>query len=410
MPSQTPATAGTYRFFATDEGKLYTAAPTTATATSLVESTTIKYWYAEDEGKLYSFDYLAPTVASSTGLVLDTTKDANEADATAFDLDGLLRNNFEITKNTVPGTYVVKLTVDNISEEITIVVNDPTPKVFIQSGLNSAGTAVTPSRVNPFSTEGAKFEQLFVDVGGSLGRSDFYVPLVKDEYEIEKYSDLTKFTAQIKVADLAVVTAGYPYAIKKVYPDGRVVEFADVVKVTSIDENQIATFDSGNTQFINNWIIDESTPVLGAYKFTFTINGITRNYTVNVVEIPGVKVNKLTVGSTQAILFNAKYRLPNTAVSAQDVVIEVTNNKIAASLIVEVTVTGTDNTTAKVLPNLALVGTTGKIALGKITLGTTDTHTVTFVVKFFKNTGTATSPVKGDQVGENLSINITQNA
>jgi hypothetical protein len=60
--------------------------------------------------------------------------------------------------------------------------------------------------------------------------------------------------------------------------------------------------------------------------------------------------------------------------------------------------------------NLALVGTTGKIALGKITLGTTDTHTVTFLVKFFKNTGTATSPVKGDQVGENLSINITQNA
>jgi hypothetical protein len=333
------------------------------------------------------------------------------------DIRYYVKNKLEITNTTVPGTYTFKITVDNISSEISFVINNPTHKVFVLTGFDGTN-ATTPSRVNAFSTTGAKFEQLLVDVDSSLSRADFYVPLVKGAYEVELYSDLEKVLATIAVVDLPINTAGYAYDIKKVYPDGRIAQYTDVVKVVSLDENQVATFDSTNAQFINNWKIDEADLVKGVYKFTFTINGVTREYTINVVDKPSIKINKVTWGTLEAVLFNGAYRFvrpSNGNISAAKITLEVTLDKVLSSHVLVVT----DGPTADVgtmtesaLASNVLVGTTGKLEIATLAAASAaDGATQDFKIQIFANKGTAAAPVfdSAKQIGEDLIIKVTIN-
>ena len=63
--------------------------------------------------------------------------------------------------------------------------------------------------------------------------------------------------------------------------------------------------------FNANFLINETTYVKGTYTFEFTIGTINKKFTVNVVDLPSLKISSLLVGTAQTSLFNGVYQLKN---------------------------------------------------------------------------------------------------
>jgi hypothetical protein len=114
--------------------------------------------------------------------------------------------------------------------------------------------------------------------------------------------------AQMAIADLPKGT--YNYRISKSYPSGRSEVFSDTVTVVDIDPNQLAVFDENNDKFNDNFIIAELGLELGTYTFEFTVGSVTNKVVVQVVEMPGFKVEKLTVGSSVATFYENYFLVP----------------------------------------------------------------------------------------------------
>ena len=263
----------------------------------------------------------------------------------AVDSSGLWRKQLAITNTTVAGVYTFKFSVDNIVKEVKIQINNPTPKVFVMSGIdmldnsdvdtlkNNSATSLAPSTIlSPlhtqyalggnefkFATSGTGYNRLQTyDVDGILPGTANYVPSLFDNFVAPNASDVytvylpnraltnrDMLYARIAVADLA--KGEYDYEITKKYPDGRVETFSDKVKVTAVDNNQIATFDSTNSKFITNWIINETSFTDGTYEYSFKVNNIEKKLTINVLDAPTLDVTKVLTGTVARPLFNGSY-------------------------------------------------------------------------------------------------------
>jgi hypothetical protein len=272
------------------------------------------------------------------------------------DLVGLNRKPLEITTTTVAGTYTLKFMVDNIVREIKIQINNPQPKVFVFSGFenidnndldllkNNEVRAANPSLVftnsvitqgnvgtNSFyyQTSGTRFNalQVFDNDGilplqvsnSNLVQNTNYFPSDLDRfvlplagvYTVEmptvapKAANRDILFAQIAVTELP--KGEYDYSITKKYPDGRVENYSDKVKVTAVDTNQLATFDQDNKKFINNWVVNETSYVLGKYEYTFIVNNINLSFTVDVVKKPQLTIDAVKIGTRSLPLFDGKY-------------------------------------------------------------------------------------------------------
>ena len=270
-------------------------------------------------------------LSTDTTLVLDTNTIDPYVDAYATDQLGFRRAALPITNQTVAGTYNLVFTVDGLTRNVSIVINNPTPKIFVLSGAHASGTVSTPvteASGNNYSyrTSGTGSERLkFVDaqtdmltIGNQVySAGDKFAAAVDGVFTINIPASITDHLlyANVAVADVAVGV--YTYKIVKTYPNGRVVTIEDTAAVTGIDDNGLALFDTGsalanNTKFVANWIINEPNAefVKGKFIYEFTFGTVNRKFEVNIVDFPKATISSVTVGSTTTTLYLERYILP----------------------------------------------------------------------------------------------------
>jgi hypothetical protein len=415
------------------------------------------------------------------------TLDAKDYRNLPYDLDtdlvGLNRKPLEITTTTVAGTYTLKFMVDNVVREIKIQINNPQPKVFVFSGFenidnndldllkNNEVRAAHPSLVftnsvitqgnvgtNSFyyQTSGTRFNalQVFDNDGilplqvsnSNLVQNTNYFPSDLDRfvlplagvYTVEmptvapKAANRDILFAQIAVTELP--KGEYDYSITKKYPDGRVENYSDKVKVTAVDTNQLATFDQDNKKFINNWVVNETSYVLGKYEYTFIVNNINLSFTVDVVKKPQLTIDAVKIGTRSLPLFDGKY-LSSPAGILGSVSLDFTQVGLTDANFYSVTATDLegDGTTADSiksdLPATAVLESFKDLTalkLGKIEFETSRTTVdigdyIKYDIRFYRvgtkplataaNSALALSGVIQDdvgylQVGETLQVNV----
>jgi hypothetical protein len=237
----------------------------------------------------------APLETTSTTIDGTSFSDPDDVFTDGF---GFNRQKLAIKNTTVAGTYTLQFVVDNLVREVKIIINNPQPKVFVLSGLelvdnddadvlkNNSVPAMSRSTVltnlvqyaagsNTFKyrTSGTGFNQIQTfDADGILPGTANYVPSALDTFvapvagvytvRLPVRQDVGRnfLKAQIGVVDIQ--KGEYDYSITKKYPDGRVEVYTDKVKVTTVDDNQLAVFDSGNAKFLNNWKVFETNVVV----------------------------------------------------------------------------------------------------------------------------------------------------
>jgi hypothetical protein len=132
--------------------------------------------------------------------------------------------------------------------------------------------------------------------------------------------------AEIAITDLPI--GNYNYSVTRKFPDGRVEEFNDTIRIANVDANGKALLDpaagtaaltaaqtAAKNLFINRWRIFETSIELGTYEYTFSIGGVTKKYTINVTEPVSFGVESLTINRKQLTSFNNKFRLVDTVLA-----------------------------------------------------------------------------------------------
>jgi hypothetical protein len=242
---------------------------------------------------------------------------------------GLLRPVLNINKATVAGNYKMTLDVNGVKSELTLIVKNPQPKIFVLSGLDTDGTRVpVVGKGDDFSTspdlsvETPTYNLLkvknTVDTDDNVDADDVFVEDTNGEFNFfiptgALTANTNVLRAQIAIADVAL--GEYNYSIVKKYPDGRVLTFADKATVTSVDVHNLAVFGTTagvastpqNTIFNTNWKIEEALYEEGQYEYEFTFAGVTKKWIVNALPQPGLDINEATVGNTELSLFEGDY-------------------------------------------------------------------------------------------------------
>jgi hypothetical protein len=283
---------------------------------------------------------------------------------------GFRRSALAITNTTVAGTYNLVFTVDGLTRNVTLVINNATPKVFVLSGktsatpglislpaANDAGTANDYS----FSISGTTAQRIkFVDDGIGTGQinigtdfsdnnyndSDKFVSNVSNVYTIDMPSATADHILYGFVALADIPVGVYNYKVVKSYPDGRIETVEDSAQVTSLDANQIAVFGTAteagvdNTKFKNNFIINEPNGVFekGTYVYEFTFGTATAKYTINVVDRPTLSITSLAVGSSTTTKYGTGFtqQPPTTPYASAKVIINFTQSAVPANAFVSV--------------------------------------------------------------------------
>ena len=132
--------------------------------------------------------------------------------------------------------------------------------------------------------------------------------------------------AEIAIADLPI--GNYSYSVVKKYPDGRVEEFNDTIRIANVDANGKGLLDpadgtaaltaaqtAAKNLFINRWRIYETSFELGTYEYIFSIGGTSKTYTINVNEQVSFAIESLTINRKELVLFNNKFRVLDTVAS-----------------------------------------------------------------------------------------------
>jgi hypothetical protein len=247
---------------------------------------------------------------------------AEYADLNYDDNFGFERDPLVINSETVAGTYTLTFTVDGLEKVVNIVIKNPQPKLFVLSGNFDNGNDRLFNRPvsdhldgTTFATSGPLFNKIkffdndadFTDVeevkdllDHDTDELDLFATEVNGVYTIQlpQDYDLDADTyglfSLIGVSELNKGT--YNYRISKSYPSGRLETFSDTVSVTDIDDNGLAVFDVNNEKFIDNFIIAEVGLELGRYTFEFSVASVSKIVVIEVVEMPGFNVEKLTIG------------------------------------------------------------------------------------------------------------------
>jgi hypothetical protein len=343
---------------------------------------------------------------------LDITDVLKYVDGNDEDDFGLSRKKLVINNTTVAGTYNLVFKVDTLELPVTIIIKNPTPKIFVMSGTDSATTPIKLS----FPTTTAGTEPYFFDTSSTSkeflkyydaadvdfdafgtkqppSASDLFAELVDGVYTIEMKSNYdaeerSGLYARIAVADLALGV--YDFKVVKTYPDGRVEKIEDKAEVTGLDGNQVALFADTDTVGVNNavirdnFLINEDAYIKGQYKFEFTIGTVSKTYIVNVVDAPSLTVGTVKLGTTTLSLFDGRYSL-KPATYAGNLVMTFTPNMLDLEQFISISTTSnlasglTNPTTDK--QSLKLLD--GSLALGTLASGARNkndriTYTITF--------------------------------
>jgi hypothetical protein len=263
---------------------------------------------------------------------------------------GLLRPVLNINKATVAGTYKMTLDVNGVQSELTLIIKNPQPKIFVLSGLDAAPAAATGGTPDqgdlvPVVGKGDQFStspDLSVETptynllkvknavtsDNVVDANDVFVEETNGEFNFfiptgSLSADTNVLRATIAIADVEL--GEYNYSIVKKYPDGRVVTFADKATVTSLDVHNLAVFgtDAGvastpqNTIFNTNWKIEETLYEEGQYEYEFTFAGVTKKWIVNALPQPSLDINEATVGNTELSLFEGDYLILTAKMKGQ---------------------------------------------------------------------------------------------
>jgi hypothetical protein len=270
---------------------------------------------------------------------------ATYGDLRFADNSGFRRSNLVIDSTTVAGTYTLTFSVDNLEEVVTLVIRNPQPKLFVlsanvlansgllpnkPSSVIAAATGVNTNALTTFATEGALYNKIkFKDAGGTFSAtygsafdpSDLFASEINGVYTIEMpAANLVSPTdlnfglySEVAVADM--VKGTYNYSISKSYPSGRQETFSDTVTIVNVENNQVAAFDSNNTKFLTNFVIKEPTLELGQYVYEFSVGAVSRRIVINVVEMPSLVVEKLSVGTSIATFYEGYHLVPTPSVT-----------------------------------------------------------------------------------------------
>jgi hypothetical protein len=265
------------------------------------------------------FDYLEAKYPQITDI---SSSSAEYADLNDDDNFGFERDPLVINSKTVAGTYTLTFTVDGLEKVVNIVIKNPQPKLFVLSGNFDNGDPRLFNRPvsdhldgATFATSGPLFNKIkffdndadFTDVeevknllDHDTDELDLFATEVNGVYTIQLPQDYDLDLDEYGLFSLIGVSelnkGTYNYRISKSYPSGREETFSDTVAVTDIDENGLAVFDVNNEKFIDNFIIAEVGLELGRYTFEFTVASVSKTVVIEVVEMPGFNVEKLTIG------------------------------------------------------------------------------------------------------------------
>ena len=373
-------------------------------------------------------------LSTDTTLVLDTASIDPFVDAYATDQLGFRRAALPITNQTVAGTYNLVFTVDGLTRNVSIVINNPTPKIFVLSGTHASGTISTPvteASGNNYSyrTSGTGSERLkFVDaqtdmltIGNQVySAGDKFAAAVDGVFTIEYPSTTTNYLlyANIAISDLAL--GAYDYKIVKTYPDGRIETVQDRAQVTGIDDNGLALFSNtetiagtDNDKFNANWIINETNATfvlqgVGTYKYEFTIGSASKTFTINVVKRPNLIVDGIKIATSSLVLYDGEYvRAPGALTGAQAISIAFTKQNLTDANFFTVEVAsniGADFVRPASLP-LSLKDLSS-ISLGTITGTRVANDKIYVTLKFWTRSDYSVLSTRFTQVGETENLII----
>jgi hypothetical protein len=253
----------------------------------------------------------------------DTNSVGTSEQIAASKLVGLNRDGLVIDKDTVTGSYVVTLRLDNLVKTFTIVVAAPTAKI----ALGNNPIAAFKSDADILLVNNGILATNTFSTGAASGTDSGLVTGASNTFKVEKGAAAVSFKANVNLYDFPA--GSYNYEVRREYPDGRVEVVSDEVTVTAAkftaatvqrlpsDSTNLWELDLGNAKFDANWTINEtSLTALGAYKYTFKFGTVTEVFTINVVEAPVVKISKLTLSTDALTLFGGAYRFLPTVIPA----------------------------------------------------------------------------------------------
>jgi hypothetical protein len=367
-----------------------------------------------------------------TEVEIDQAFDFDGASASAIAIGTLLpaaaneRAVIPVTSSTVAGTYTLTINVDDLSERLTLVVTNPTPKIMVMKS----------------STFNTDVETLtFRSVSGTLGTAGDKDSVAKDnvfEVELGLALEEVKWRADLGVKLVDLTPGTYQYQVTKKYPSG--VELDNVYSKTVVTGDIDA--DGTYTGSLDaDWSINETTALTteGDYVYTFRFGTTTKTYTIRVLPSPQLEVSDLKIDTTVATLHNGSYRLiqPAQAMTARAISIDFAKLNLvgATHYSVQVTledpatfvldgslgtagvnITGkTANTTAAELvvkaatPTVAFAfGSTNTISLGNLkSAGLIDEgELVIYTIRFYK-TGTTNLEQIGEVDGQQIKVKAT---
>jgi hypothetical protein len=292
-----------------------------ATLIPEVATTKARVLLGRNKSSVVLFNQNDTQITTSTTYTALDLNGASFADTTAT-TGGLNRDGLVIDKDTVTGSYVVTLRLDNLVKTFTIVVSAPTAKIALGN--------------NPIAAFKSDADILLVS-NGILGTHDFstgaltgssgLVTGASNTFKVEKGAAAVSFKANVNLYDFPA--GSYNYEVRREYPDGRVEVVSDAVTVTAAkfaaatvqrlpsDGTNLWELDLGDTKFDANWTINEtSLTALGAYKYTFKFGTVTEVFTINVEEAPSMKLNNLALAGSNLVLFGGAYRVLPSAITA----------------------------------------------------------------------------------------------
>jgi hypothetical protein len=156
---------------------------------------------------------------------------------------------------------------------------------------------------------------------------------------------LIDFKANVELYDLPAGT--YAYSVKTTYPDGRVVENADnaTVAASGVDSFGKVTPVSLSQEFASHWNLQVTAAEVGTYTFEFKFGSLSKTIKVIVKENIQAKITKLSLGTTEAVLWREKYQFDsndNATVRNRNLVANITPNAIPSEAFYQITRSAAD--------------------------------------------------------------------
>jgi len=211
-------------------------------------------------------------------------------DSILIDITSDISNLGTLSPTTFPGTHTYTVTIGNLSRVITLIVEEPTPRInLITSSIRYGGTS-----------DGAS--TLATNVTFNALENKYYV------------SGPGKFLSLL-VRPFGMPSGNYPYTFTRSSPSGSFLSNTNVVAL------QIRSPYDGTLTFPASpapgaeMVIAEVLTEVGEYRFIYNINGASRTINIVVLPDPQLKVESLSLNGVDLTTFNGQYYIERSTSS-----------------------------------------------------------------------------------------------